>query len=102
MVHNSQVRRLLAVCLLVLFAALATADTFACPDGCQTAPSGAAADQCNSSGQCVFCTGGIVAHAPHNFIEPITTPVSVQDVAQPEPPAQPTLALDHPPRLTYV
>jgi hypothetical protein len=99
MVHNPPVRRLLAACLLVLFATLATADTLVCPDGCLAARSQAVATQCNASGQCVFCTGGIVTHAPQVVVEPITGPVPVRDVPQQAPPIQPALALDHPPRL---
>jgi len=93
------VRQLLAACLLVLFAALATADAFACPDGCQLASWGAAADQCNASGTCVFCSGAIVVHAPEVVIEPVTEPAPAQVVAQPEPLLLPAPALDHPPRL---
>jgi hypothetical protein len=99
MVHNRPVRRLLAACLLVLFAGLATADTVACPDGCQAASSRAAADQCNATGQCVFCTGGIVTHAPQVVIEPLAGSLPVREVLQQEPPIHPPLALDHPPRL---
>jgi hypothetical protein len=93
------VRRSLALCLLVLFVALVTADTFACPDGCQTASSGAPADRCNASGKCVFCTGGIATRDQQLVIAPTSTSAA-QEVPQQEPLAQPALGLDHPPRLT--
>jgi hypothetical protein len=88
------------VYLLVLFAVLATADTFACPDGCQSASSGAAAAQCNASGACVFCTGGIVTHDPQLITAPLTSTSAAHEVPQQEPLTPPALALDHPPRLT--
>jgi hypothetical protein len=100
MVHNRPVRHLVAACLLVLFAALATADTFVCPDGCQMAASGAAADQCNASGKCAFCTGSIVTYALQVVTAPVTRPSPAQELPQQVPPLQPALALDHPPRLT--
>ena len=100
LMHNPSVRRSLAACLLALFVALVTADSFACPDGCQAASSGAAADQCNASGTCVFCTGGIVAYAPRVVIAPITVVLPAHEEPRPQPPFPPALALDHPPRLT--
>jgi len=99
-VHNPRVRRLFAACLLVLFAALATADTFACPDGCQTASSGAIADQRNASGTCVFCTGGVLRLALPAIAPPTTAPLPAQDLSSLHPPVQPAPPLDHPPRLT--
>jgi hypothetical protein len=98
--HNPFVRRSLAACLVILFVALATADTLACPDGCQTASSGAAADQCNASGQCVFCSGGIVAHARHVAMPPVIVLLAAREEPSQQPPFPPALALDHPPRLT--
>jgi hypothetical protein len=99
LMHNLSVGRSLAACLLILFVALATADTFACPDGCQTASSGAAADQCNASGKCVFCTGGIVSYGPQVVIAPVTV-LPAHEEPGPQPPFRPALVLDHPPRLT--
>ncbi|HKW00024.1 MAG TPA: hypothetical protein VJN96_09365 [Vicinamibacterales bacterium] len=91
-------RRLLAACLLVVFAALATADTFACPDGCQTAASPTAAEHSNATGNCVFCTGGLVTFA----IAPVPTPRFVSlpsaDLGTPPPPLRLPVSLDHPPR----
>jgi len=92
------VRSLLAACSLVVFVALATTDTFACPDGCQTAGSAAAAEHCNVTGNCVFCTGGLVTFA----IAPIPTPLFFSlpssDLATPPPPLRLPVPLDHPPR----
>ena len=98
LVHNPDVRRLLAACLLVVFAALATTDIFACPDGCQTAASPTAAEHCNVTGNCVFCTGGLMTFA----IAPIPTPLFVllpsSELATPPPTLPVPVSLDHPPR----
>jgi hypothetical protein len=99
LVHNPRVRRVLAACVLMLFAALATTDMLACPDGCRTASSTASADQCNATGQCVFCGAAVVLYPPPLPVEPMTGPLAVQDAPQPKPPFQPPLAPDHPPRL---
>jgi hypothetical protein len=96
--HNPDVRRLLAACLLVVFAALATTDAFACPDGCRTAASPTAAEHCNVTGNCVFCTGGLMTFA----IAPVPTPLFVflpsSELASPAPTLPPPVSLDHPPR----
>jgi hypothetical protein len=98
LVHNPDVRRLLAACLLVVFAALATTDIFACPDGCQTAASPTAAEHCNITGNCVFCTGRLMTFA----IAPIPTPLFVllpsSELATPPPTLPVPVSLDHPPR----
>jgi len=94
------VRRLIAACLLAVFAMLATADAYACPDGCQSASSASAADRCNSSGQCVFCTGAVVALAPHVLLEPISETLPTRDAQDPTAPFAPGTVPDHPPRLT--
>ena len=91
-------RRVLAVFLLVVFAGLATTDTVACPDGCQAASSESTADQCNDTGICLFCTGGVV---------PATVPPALAPLGAQLPP--PVLSIagvpvfsigvpDHPPR----
>ena len=98
--YNPVVRRLLAVCLLVLFASLATTDAIACPDGCQSADSQSAADHCNATGACVFCSAAVVAVAAPITFAPVTT-------RQPAPlplaltfPASSGVVLDHPPRVS--
>ena len=98
--HNPSVRRSFAAFLLIFFVALVTADTFACPDGCQTASSGVAADQCNASGKCVFCSGGILAHGRHVVVPPVTVLLAAREELRQQSPFPPALALDHPPRLT--
>ena len=81
--HNPSVRRLLAAIVLVVFIGLVTTDAVACPDGCQAAPSGSAADHCNDTGICLFCTGAVVeAIAPVAMAPMITqlpVPVSFAD-----------------------
>lgn len=95
--HNPDVRRL-AACLLVVFAALATTDAFACPDGCQTAASPTAAEHCNVTGNCVFCAGGLLTFP----IAPVPTPLFVSlpssELATVPPTLSLTVTLDHPPR----
>jgi hypothetical protein len=93
------VRRLLAVCLLALFAVLATTDAVACPDGCQSAGSPATADHCNATGGCVFCSGGVAAVAAPMTIAPL---IMVLPAPLPVASAFPALSaavLDHPPRV---
>jgi hypothetical protein len=96
---NPTVRRFLAAGLLAVFAFLATADTFVCPDGCQSAGSCAAAARCDASGACVFCTAAaaipVAGAAVVRFV-----PAEVVD--EPPPLASPLLPVappDHPPRL---
>ena len=96
--HNPDVRRLLAACLLVVFAALATADTFACPDGCQTAASPTAAEHCNVTGNCVFCTGGLVTFASAPVATPLFVLLPSSELATPPPILPLPVSLDHPPR----
>jgi hypothetical protein len=93
-------RRLVVACLLAVFAILATADAFACPDGCQSARSASAADRCNDSGQCVFCTGAVVVHAPQLMLEPISEALPTKDVQDPQASFPPVTVPDRPPRLT--
>jgi len=88
----------LAACLLVVFAALATTDSFACPDDCQTAASPAAADHCNVTGNCVFCTGGVVTLAAAPVPSPALVSVPSPDLATPPTPHRLAAALEHPPR----
>ena len=97
--HNRRVRRLLATCLLVVFAFLATGDTFVCPDGCSWAESRAAAARCDASGACVFCTAAAVIPVSELALVRFVPTDIVADhllLAIPLPPAPPP---DHPPRL---
>jgi hypothetical protein len=94
------VRRLLAVSLLVLFATLAMADAMACPDGCQEASSEATADQCDSPGMCVFCTGAVVAVEALVPIAPFITPLPASLPPVPAFPTLPAAVLDRPPRVS--
>ena len=98
--HNPVVRRLLAVCLLVVFASLATTDAIACPDGCQSADSQSAADQCNATGTCIFCSAAVVVVAA-----PIALAPGPTRHAAPLPlvltlPVSSGVVLDHPPRVS--
>jgi len=93
------VRRLLTACLLVVFGALATADTFACPDGCQTAAFPTAAERCNVTGNCVFCTGGVVTIAAAPVPSPAFVLLPLPDLGTPPTPDRPSGSLDHPPRV---
>jgi hypothetical protein len=96
--HNLAVRRFLAACLLTMFAALATADTFACPDGCESANTPSAADHCNVTGSCVFCSGGVVALAiPAPSVDLLLAVADPSDRVL-RPAFRPASALDHPPR----
>jgi hypothetical protein len=56
--------RVLAALVLVCFTTLVAADGFVCPDGCRQASSPDAADRCDGSGVCVFCTGGCAQPGP--------------------------------------
>lgn len=93
---NDLVRRFLAVCLVAIFATLATADTFACPDGCQCAASLAAAAHCDATGACVFCSAAAMISAPAATIVNVV-PTAVEFASQtlaaplftPTPPDQP-------------
>src|SRR6185369_15364937 len=98
LINNPLVRRLLAACLLVTFAALATVDMVDCPDGCQSASSPSSADRCNASGACIFCTGGVVVgvtEAPITQLIPIRSAAELPSL---RPPLTPTSVLEHPPR----
>jgi hypothetical protein len=98
-VHNPDVRRLLAACLLIVFAALATADAFACPDGCQSACSQGDADHRNATGICVFCSGGAVPVPVPIAITPVVTQIPAPLSLTPAIPAASPAVLDHPPRV---
>jgi hypothetical protein len=98
LVHNLDVRRPLAACLLVVFAALATTDTFACPDGCQTAASPTAAEHCNVTGNCVFCTGGVVTFAIASVPTPLFVSLPSSELTTLPPTLSLPVSLDHPPR----
>jgi hypothetical protein len=90
--------KLLAACLLVVFAALAMADTYVCPDGCESKTTSAPADRSHTSTVCVFCAGGAVVHTAGVLIARL--------VPAPFSPAPPVIATrqspadvpDHPPR----
>jgi hypothetical protein len=97
--HNPRVRRLLAACLLVVFATLATMDAVACPDGCQTSGSSSAADQCSNSGVCIFCTGGVVAVAPLVVPVPLVAVLTEPTFALTTPAFRPGHVPDRPPRI---
>jgi hypothetical protein len=94
------VRRLVAVYVLAVFAVLAIADGFACPDGCHSASSAPAADRCNASGQCVFCTGAVIARASQVVLKPIADAFRTGDVQDAQAPFPPVTVPDRPPRLT--
>ena len=100
MVHNPAVRRLLAACLLVVLVAMATTEGIACPDGCQSAGSPSAADRCNDSGACIFCTGGVVAVATKIVAAPQVPvlPAPLSPIVAPA--ILPSAVPDRPPRLT--
>ena len=93
-------RRLLAAWLLAVFAFLATADTFACPDGCQCASSRAAAARCDATGACVFCTAAALISVPHRAAAPVVAADIIADRPVVAGPFQSTVPLDHPPRLS--
>ena len=91
-------RRGLAVLVLIVFAGLATTDAVACPDGCQAASSQSAADHCNDTGICLFCTGGVFPATTPPAMAPLITqlPAPVLSIA-----AAPAFSIgvpDHPPR----
>lgn len=92
-------RRLLAAYLLAVFAFLATADTFVCPDGCPCAASRAAAARCDATGACVFCTAAAVisvgGQALVHFV-PTDVVADYSPLASAIPPEAPP---DHPPRV---
>jgi len=94
------VRRVVAAYLLAVFAILATADGFACPDGCHSASSAPAADRCNASGQCVFCTGAVIARASQVVLKPLADALPARDVQDAQAPFPPVTVPDRPPRLT--
>ncbi len=93
-------RRILAACLLAVFAFLATADTFACPDGCQCASSRAAAARCDASGACVFCTAAALISVTHRAVAPVVVADVIADRPLLAGPLQSSVPLDHPPRLS--
>ena len=90
--------RFIAACLLVVFAALAATDAFACPDGCQSASSPFAADRCNASGTCVFCTGGALLGSADVAVTRLTPAPPVPELSTVAPSHTPANVLDHPPR----
>lgn len=100
LVDNPGVRRLFAVCLLVVFATLVTTDAVACPDGCQSAGSPSAADHCNGSGACIFCTGGVVQAATLAMPAPLVAEAPAPYFTVLAPPVLPSAVPDRPPRLT--
>lgn len=87
--------------MVVVFAVLATADTFVCPDGCESASSTSvsATDGCSASGTCVFCTGGLVVIAADPLVAPLIAAVVVPAPPASDHPLCPAAALDRPPRL---
>jgi hypothetical protein len=96
---NPPVRRLLAACVLAVFAFLATADTFVCPDGCQCASSLAAASRCDASGACVFCTAAtVIAVGGPAVVRFVPADVVAEHPLLASPPP-PEAALEHPPRF---
>jgi len=92
-------RKTLLAALLVAFVAVAMADTFVCPDGCESAATASAANSCNTSGACVFCTGGAVLHAAELLGGPCVS--SLPSVERPAvTPRQSVISVpDQPPRL---
>jgi hypothetical protein len=93
------VRRLLAACLLAVFAFLVTADSLACPDGCQCDSSHAVAARCDTGGVCVFCAAAAVISVGGLAVVHFVPADVVADhplLASPLTPAAPP---DHPPRL---
>lgn len=85
---------------MVIFAALATADAWSCPDGCQSCTSPGMADQCNNSGVCLFCAHGVASVTPPPSLIPFLTELPAPVLS---PLFLPTIAVnvpDHPPRLT--
>lgn len=58
--HNLRVRRYLALCLVIVFATLATTDSVVCPDDCRSNATQSTADPCDAVRGCVFCAGGAV------------------------------------------
>jgi len=98
--HNRLVHRLLAVCLLLVFAALSTTDALACPDGCQAAATSSAADHCNATGTCLFCTGGVASVAKVIAVAPLTASWPPQGLPVSQRPLRVAAVPDHPPRLT--
>jgi len=91
-------RRFLVACLLVVFASLATIDTVACPDGCQSASSSSAADRCNDTGGCLFCSGGVVVVSAHIVMAPLTAVLPASLHTTPAPPLRSAAVPDRPPR----
>ena len=98
--HNPDVRRLVAISLLVLFAALVTTDAIACPDGCQSASCQMATDHCNGLGICVFCSGGVVPVAAELALVPVVTELPAPHVCASALPVPSTAVPDHPPRVS--
>jgi hypothetical protein len=96
---NPDVRRLLAACLLAVFAFLATADTFACPDGCQCASSRAAAARCDATGACVFCTAAALISAKRQTVAPLLSPDLIADGPEFATVLPATAPPEQPPRL---
>lgn len=92
-------RPFLGVCVLIVFATLASADGLACPDGCQAATSTSAADHCNASGSCVFCTGALVMLDANPVAAPTFACVSATDHEEFNASLRSPASVEHPPRL---
>jgi hypothetical protein len=95
--HNPSVRRIFVAFFIVVFATLATTDGVACPDGCQSATSPTAADHCNDSGICFFCTGAVVTTSALP-VTPFMTQLPAPDLPVVAVPACSIEIPDHPPR----
>lgn len=90
------VRRSLAVLLLLVFAALATADGVVCPDGCR---SPAPVDRCHSVGNCAFCLGGVIAADSGTASRPVEVALTESERQMIVMPSRPSRAVERPPRL---
>ena len=93
-------RRFLAACLLILFAALAGSDALACSDGCRSSDCMGATQQCASTTGCIFCTGSVIVVPKHHFVAPLIAVVPAPMVSANTPLVVPRVVPDQPPRLT--
>ena len=98
--HNLYVRRLLAACLLALFAALATTDALACSDGCRSNDCMSTTDRCAGPTGCIFCTGSVIVVPTHVFVAPVIGVVQAPVFSINAPLVITRAVPDHPPRLT--
>ena len=90
--------RAAAAVIVVIFAFLLTTEAFACPDGCESASSSSASDQCNTTGKCIFCTGAVAVAATGVALVPLFERADTRTPPAPEHPVTRSLPLDHPPR----